>query len=601
MENPSSILNLVIHILRQKKLFVIGGTLLCGMLAAVISLFIPEVYEAQATLLIMPSKLFQSEIQPSAFSPITYQTLLGSKEFAKQIIDKIPELKQKNMKIEDLMKSMKAEVVIEEHGLNQRSYSPLVKMTARGKSPKQAAQIANTWAELFVEQNGRLTSRESEQSYDFLTSQFTITTTALQNMEAQLREYKDTFKLDLLKSELINKITQLEYYRKEYITLKYDLDTKVAKSKRLEKQVEAQEEINGVWIGYIKQESTSDDSTIQSKSSGTIITDPSFLFLRQEVLNTKMNLLQAQNNMREYLDTHKIEMVRQQFYDRNQELVKTQIELSTDEVRLESLEESVKNTRKQLDLQDKYIVLKKAITDEALWNQINGANTTAENLNKLSNLKLVSEEINPIYLGLVKQLVDLEVELNTLKPKIVSNRQKIISVNSTVRNLDTLLNSYENEKNRLLSRLSLSTTYYGAVATKYIGLKNDMLQIQIETDQLKPKVAETYSTVTLLDSLVKSIQSMVYKGEMTQNQMERTVSTYTSTFGLLSKEVEKAKLAKANEISDLKIATKAVEPQQRVWPKRTLITLTAAIAGFLLSVIFCFLQEYLFTTLKSGT
>jgi len=598
MNNSQDFLLQIISLLKKKFILIGGGALICGILAAIISLTLPEVYEAQSTLLIMPQK-FQEDIQQQqqSYTPITYQNLLMSKDMAKQIINR---LKLKNVKIEQLMESLKTEVVMEERGLNQRSYSPIIKLVARGKTPQQAALIANTWAELFVEQNGMLTSRESELSYDFLTSQFSQTTTALQDAESQMKALRDSTKLEMVKSEMSNKLTKLEGYRANFTDIKYDLDTKTTQLIQLKKKISAQEE-KGAWIGIIRAENPADEFSQQTARLAKSQIDPSSLFLRNEVLEAKWNFISAQENLRMFLENNKIEMIRNMFQQRNKELVDAQIELSRDDVRLVSLDSSLRVLQGQLAKIDKYIVLKKGMTDDALWSKYASGTTSPKEADDIARMKIETQEINPVYQGMVKQTVDLEVEFNTLKPKRDSLRDKIIATDKTVKELDTQLNNIEIKERRLENQYVVASTNYKQIQNQYTDLKNELLSTQINVDSIQGKLTETMKAVQNLNDSVQGLLATSYEGELQEDQLSRNITTFRSTFDMLAKEVENAKIAKANEISDLKIASRAVEPQQRISPKRTLMTLTAFIAGFLVTFFFCLIQEFLLTpTLKEN-
>jgi uncharacterized protein involved in exopolysaccharide biosynthesis len=600
MSNNSEIeLKYIIAVLWKRRFQIIFGTFLCAVIAAIISLMIPRQYESSTTLLVIPPK-FQTELQPSVLSTPTYQSILESDDLVNHIIQS---LHLKDTKIETLKKSMKTELVFEDKGLNQKAYTPIIKLTAQAKTPQLAASIASTWAESFIEQNGRLTNRETELSFDFLTEQFSQTTTSLQNAEENLREFQDSHKLDLVKDQLSTLQHKLDDsstgYLVTYRDLKYELDTKMADMIRLKKQVEAQE-YKGSWIGFVGSNMTMDDFAKQAAEIESRDMDTSVVAIRNDVLLAKRNLILAQSQLKDFLENNKVEIVRRQFTDRNQELSDAQNELSNDEVRVASLEASVAAIQKQLESQDEYIVLKKSITDQALWNHVLNGTSGADDLKKLQDMKLESQEVSPVYLGLVRQSVDLQVELNTLKPKIEGLKVKIVAVDSTVRRLDTELTNDEYQQDRLENQLDIAKKNYDSDANRYLALKNSLQTAQSEVDILRPKVIETELTIKSLTNEVQRMQSDVYQGEMQLKQLDRTVYTYSSTYTMLADKQEQAKIARAERLEDIKIVANAVVPQSPVWPKRTLITITAAIAGFLLSVIFCFLQEYLLTSLKPG-
>lgn len=598
-ENNTETLNSwkTVGILLKNRRVILGGTLLCMAIAAIVSLVIPKVYEAEATLLIMPPK-FQTELAPNVLSIPAYQTILEGKEIIKQVIDK---LKLKNITFEDLQKTMKTKLTIEETGINQRSYSPVISLIVQGKSPKEAADIANTWAEVFLEKNKQINNVETEESYDFLTEQFSQTTSSLVEAEEKLKVFKDSHDLEVVKEQIAN--LQKKLYGEEtvssggekglitvYNDLKYDLDTKIARLNRLIKQVDAQE-FNGSWIGFVQPDMTLENYAKQTIMLFTKKLDPALGFIRQDVLNAKENLIRSQEEMRKFLDEHKVEIIKQQFLQQNQELADGQIELSRDEVRLQSIEVSISAIQNQLESQDKYITLEKGIPDQALWNHISSGTTTQEDLQKLAHLKVESQEVNPIYLALVRQLVDLQVESSTLKPKNESLREKLVTMDSTVRALDTLLTDYDNQKTRLENQLEIAKKNYDTMVNNYQNLKSDLEAAQSDVDILHTKVKETETNIQSLEGQLKSLLTRQYQGEMELGQTERQVAYYKTTYELLADKVEKAKIAKAEIIENIKLASRAVEPEKRIWPKRSLIVLFAGLAGFLLTCLFAILRE----------
>lgn len=587
-------------VIKKRRRIIIYGTLFCAAVATIISFLIPKVYEARASLLIMPPR-FQTELKPVTFSPPTYQSWLESKEFAKKIIEK---LNLKKITVEELQRNMQTKLVIEERGINQKSFAPIIHLIVRADSPKKAAAIANTWAELFLEANRKLSGRETESSYDFLTSQYTIATANLADAEEKLRLAKDKWKLELLKSQLEAVKTKLEGtpqvpgqpagYRAMYTDLRYQLDSAKAKLARLKEQITVQEE-NGQWIGNIRIGEELKDIKQIASNAGNENLRAELKEIRNAVLAAKKNLIEAQEALEEYFKENKLEMLKKEFEEKNSHLVKYRLELADIEVRMKSLKDSLDETKKQIESQDKFISLKKAITDEALWNKIvSSGSLTEPELEKLKGLQLETEEVNPIYLGLVKQWVDLQVELNTLIPKQKFLDSKIKEIESEIKLLDTKLKRMERELESLNTRLSIAKKNYQELANKYTQLKAEFNETQLEVDILSAREAEMAKTIAVLEAQAKQIQEKINLGELEIAELERAVSIYKDTFNLLAKKVEEAKITKAEQLTeDIKIAAYAVEPQKRIWPKRKLIVGISTFVGFVISLSAAFLQEYL--------
>jgi uncharacterized protein involved in exopolysaccharide biosynthesis len=191
------------NILWRYKGLIISSALFCGIIALIISYFIPKIYEAKATLLIMPPK-FQTDVQPTAFTSPTYQGLLESRELVKEIIE---QLQLKNITVEELTKKMKTKVIFESQP--KSIYTPVIYLLAESDTPQSAAAIANKWAELFVGRTEHLSSREIDKAYQLLTTQLDSTKYNLLQAEEAVKRYKDKYKLENRQSELASILQQL--------------------------------------------------------------------------------------------------------------------------------------------------------------------------------------------------------------------------------------------------------------------------------------------------------------------------------------------------------------------------------------------------------
>jgi uncharacterized protein involved in exopolysaccharide biosynthesis len=88
---------------------------------------------------------------------------------------------------------------------------------------------------------------------------------------------------------------------------------------------------------------------------------------------------------------------------------------------------------------------------------------------------------------------------------------------------------------------------------------------------------------------------IVPKGQVTEAGLEymrkmRDVKYYETEYGLLSKQLELARLDEAREGSLIQVVDPAFPPDKRSFPQRTLMVLAAACAGLFLGILFALLQ-----------
>ena len=115
---------------------------------------------------------------------------------------------------------------------------------------------------------------------------------------------------------------------------------------------------------------------------------------------THLNNLEQEYNF--LFAKKEIENIENNIANYKKQLQKTELAIILQQSRLAALEEVLKT-------QQKYIVLSKAMVDEALWH----AMTQPEKNNKLQKSKLKTEELNPIYQELQQQIADVKLDIYT--------------------------------------------------------------------------------------------------------------------------------------------------------------------------------------------
>jgi len=144
-----------------------------------------------------------------------------------------------------------------------------------------------------------------------------------------------------------------------------------------------------------------------------------------------------------------------------------------------------------------------------------------------------------------------------------------------------------------------------------------MLRAQIAAKEVELKVMKTYSTkqnpdLQKVEEALRGLRSELAKmegkggkghdplmptGRMAQVGMDyakqlRDVKFNEALYALLLQQYEAAKLDEAKDATIIQVIDKAVPPERRAKPKRTLMTLLAGIIGFFLSVFAAFFMEY---------
>jgi uncharacterized protein involved in exopolysaccharide biosynthesis len=245
--------------LKRKKL-VICTFLICVVTIAIAIVIMPKTYQSTALIMITPSRV-ESALSPStvslsleqwnagkytdsrpAISLVTHRKLLISNLVLERVISKLHLTNNKGevLPYEDLLKKLN---VIEKRETKE---SNIIELKARDKNPYIAKDIANTWAQVYVEYNQELILGEVKGTGEFITDQFEIVKQNLIKAEEKVKDFKEEHALDLMQSELDMKKSKLADYRKELIDSEIKLRTKEDILSQLKNQIKEQEKFTVV-------------------------------------------------------------------------------------------------------------------------------------------------------------------------------------------------------------------------------------------------------------------------------------------------------------------------------------------------------------------
>ncbi|MCM8795464.1 MAG: Wzz/FepE/Etk N-terminal domain-containing protein [Candidatus Omnitrophica bacterium] len=209
----------------KKKRLILSGTLLCIIVSVLISLFIPNIYQAKAMLYVLDSQL-KTEFIPtevgvninqgsSIHQPLSdfrglieewsiafpALTELGkAPEILKELKDR---LDLKDVTLEDLGKKMlKIEILEFTLSFYTKDYAPLIILTAKAKDKKIARDLANTWARILSEKINEITYWKFNETYRFILDELERCKKELLAKENFLKEIEKTSLIPLLEMEL---------------------------------------------------------------------------------------------------------------------------------------------------------------------------------------------------------------------------------------------------------------------------------------------------------------------------------------------------------------------------------------------------------------
>jgi uncharacterized protein involved in exopolysaccharide biosynthesis len=214
-----------LNLLVNKKKMIISGALICMLLAALVSLVLPNIYQAKAIVYVFSPEVktefapsdasvdinqgrpeleklynFRGTIEEASFSINAFCELAESPEILKQLIDR---LGLKDITIEDLGRKMLKARLLEVYGsLSQRTYAPIIRLTAEADNKKLAQGLANTWAQILVEKINKISNYKIEEDYKFILDELAISRNNLNASERALMDFEKVSDTPVLEMEL---------------------------------------------------------------------------------------------------------------------------------------------------------------------------------------------------------------------------------------------------------------------------------------------------------------------------------------------------------------------------------------------------------------
>lgn len=181
-----------IRVIQAKSRFIFAGTLVVMVIAAGYFWgYAKNIYEAKATLFNIEPRFqkFGTDVTSNALTMISLQDLLESQDLIADVRKKMGW--EKTIKLDDLIKLMDVKLLIEEDTNIRKSYSPIIELHAQANTGEDAARLANTWAELFIQRYNELTKNVSSQTYQFIESEYAITETVLKTNQSELSKVRE--------------------------------------------------------------------------------------------------------------------------------------------------------------------------------------------------------------------------------------------------------------------------------------------------------------------------------------------------------------------------------------------------------------------------
>jgi capsular polysaccharide biosynthesis protein len=533
------------------KSFIIIFVLASVILTAIYSFILDEVYRATSVVLLSPPAFRGDkasdvgELAPESLSVKTYREILLSDSIldAVRIKANLKNDEGHYMALNDMRINMSAKIDIIQETSSGIKFSPAIQLIVKADTPKKAADIANVWSDISVERAKLISKKSKEGSISFLSTEFNRVDKDLKMKEMEFKTTQDKYnsRIDNLKQESDNlsrkmqdeydqKITEL-MIETEKLYKDYDVESYNLKKKLIDDYDS-------------KIAAISSDLKVELKKK-ELITD------EEKISEFEKKLSDVQNN------------------------------LKTLTQRLQELDKEIKE-------HPQLLVLAKAITDDSLWNKImeNGSKQLPDELKKL---KLVSEELNPIYEKLMTDLTATKVDLNTakieeesLKGLLKTKKEDRDKLNKEILEGTNKIESLIREKDTETDKLDRDREAGSKQLKEERETKFDLLQREAATEK------------NILDRERKVIEdNMTREKTIKCDSLQRDVDNFKAKHLILGSKYQNAQITDADETPDIRKISDAVIPDQRIFPNRFEMVVTAFFTSLAVAILLVYLSGFL--------
>ncbi len=555
-----------VFLLLWNKKWIIIGLVIIAMLGAFIHGFIltDRTYESRAEVLIIPP--LYTEIEVSEIPPPTYMSIASSQLTFQEIIEKLDLRDEEN----ELIAPRSLERMVDLEIMDEEDQGVLALIfEATNTDPDLPSRIVNTWAEIFMEDVLEIRQAEIEDIANVITRRYEETEEKLDKTLEELRAFQEKARLDRLEARKEAYKSQVERNEEELLSLTRELGKKTAQLDRIGLILSDMQDEDGTWLGGLTNEEISEmrPEMYEAVKNYRGFREKLFSFRKENDIQAKTALL----------DFH-------------------ETELSTYRGQKSELEQNYNLVKKQMEKIEKVLArehdrweLEKSLSEDAFWDRI----FSPDEIEVLSQLVLTEEIVNPIYSSLRDQKADLEVEFGALPGQIDYYDNIIEETEERISQIREEILTLEEQEEEIRSDLDLYSSLYSQRQSNFEDLKDEYFSLGVGIEKLETKKEFLKIEQEQIEESLDKLESQFWDFEIQEERLERKVSDYESTYKSLSRRAEDARLAMAEQTSDVRFISQAVPPGEPVGRGTVLNMALAGVLAGMIGVFGVFFREFL--------
>ncbi len=550
-----------IQVIIKRRKLIIGMFLIAVIAAAIVSLLLPKVYEASASIMVMPSKIRTAlsptrgfldpettekgiyiEQKPTISIP-THKSLLKSNAILVMVMARLESagLLDEDLALEELSKKLEVEDTKE---------TIILQLTAKDKEPSLAKDIVNIWADEYTQYSLGIITGEVEGSGKFVEDQFKLVKDNLVEAEQAIKDFDVKEGLSLMEIELKENQSQLESHHAKVHKLDFALKEKRNLLQKVNGDIVAMSK-DGIWLGAFSVKELGEkhfaDETLSSEQKA----------LRQKALKAKLSLENSIKKRDSFVNDSKIMLLRA-------EIERKRANLVSDKALLAKIKQLGESTKANLSSKANLDMLK------SLQSPI------AENLPELTIWEILS---------LTKGYNFFETRGQSLASKLEQQEKELVALENVVFAYNDALKTLDENTSRAHANYDF---YHGRLKV----LQNQKNSFEVEIAKVEFELSYSREMVKKLEDEVKALKVATNEKKTKLTELNRQLDIAKKAYATLASKIEEARIAKAMELGEVKVVSTAFEPQKPIAPKKKLIVAIAGVISLMLGVFMAFCLEF---------
>ena len=310
-------------VLWRRRALLAAAALGCGGIALALWLAAPPLFEAQAALAFSTSKIADD---PVGIGANGFRAFVESVTDPKRIVD---EFRLGDEPYRGTPSSLFDSIVT----VTENRAARMLTIRARLREPELAVRVANRVAELAVEGSRRLSVAEAARSQDDLKPLLDVARERLEQAEEQLRAYRDTAQVELVRKDVDALLGQ----RGEILKLLVAIESEKAKLAKAEEELASRQRLETVKRPIDAEPVLMESARKPPGETGEVmeVLNPVYRRLDAQIAESRTNLAALQRQKDQIVDVRKLDAARSSKLTRLYELEATlaRLEIGRDAAR----------------------------------------------------------------------------------------------------------------------------------------------------------------------------------------------------------------------------------------------------------------------------